>query len=629
MIRTSESTGNEGSGRGVLLINPPYGTLTEPYISIPVLASYLRSHGVPVRAFDAARQLVAELVKPENIRMGMEFLTQRFRELNASPQLVFSEMHEYLRWLGLLQKLSKVKGELAWLSSPFSDFSDVQQSPARELMLSIAASRYFPEITFDARTVCINGFYSPFSSSDLIKSAGSDRPVALLLRSIVEKFLYGQEPLIAGFSVIYPGQVIPAFQMAYWIRRIKPDVHITMGGPFITLHFQALKEKGIFAIVNSLIFEEGEIPLEELFWELKSGKPNLSKVRGLVYLKDDKIHFNSPAPPLDMEKSPGPDYTVFDLDGYLMNRSSMEVPFRLSKGCPWRRCTFCRTAFFGTRDYQQPSPDIIYGQLRQIIDETDLRNFLFSDESAHPLVLEHLSRRLIEDGIKIQWHAHTRIDRLLTRERCMLYREAGCSRMNVGIESLNERILALMKKGISAKLVETVLSEIAGVLPIGAYLITGFPTETLEEFREGYRKVEKLRQRGLISSFVYSLFSIYCDSEIWRKPERFGITTMHVPPSQDLNPDVVVFDCRGQSSGELVRAYNEMRIAVADSQWHISDVEELEFDGERLRLNFDLKRIISTQCDQCHYPLSFSAIREWLGQGDATVTPLNAIFSVR
>jgi radical SAM superfamily enzyme YgiQ (UPF0313 family) len=608
-----------GAG-GIHLINPPFGTPTDPYISIPVLASYLDSRGIAVSAFDAAKELVVRLVTPRNLRKGRASVIARFRELNHKSELAFAEMYEYIRWVSLLDEAGRQNRELEWLSMPFADFTDVQKSRGRLVALRLAAGRFFPEVLFNFRALFSMGIYSPFSSSDLLKSVDDRSLFSDLMRDLAHQAMRERSPLIVGFSVIYSNQVIPAFQMAYHIKRLYPQVHLTMGGPFITIHLRQVKEKKIFSIIDSLILEEGEIPLEALLEVMSSGSADFQKVPGLVYCEGDEIHVNPSAPPVEMEKVPPPDYTIFDLNGYLNPPSEIEAPFQLSKGCYWQRCSFCRTNLYATKHYQQPAAEVIYRNLKQVMDQTGLGKFVFSDESAHPEILEYICRRMLADGIRIQWRAHTRVDRLLTRDRCRLYREAGCSMLSLGIESLDDRTLRSMRKGISVKLIEEVLEEIGGVLPIGAFMIVGFPGETQEEFLQSVRTIEAYQQKGLVSLVTYSLYSIYCDSHVWSHPEKYGITEMHTYPDDDLSPDVIDFSSKGVSRDTVFQVYNRVNMLKKQADRDIDGIEEILVSGERERVNFNLKQIAEIQANQCNF--RFSSLQQWFEHGNRTIPPL-------
>jgi len=580
----------------ILLINPPFGTLENPYISIPVLASYLRSRDVKVSAFDANREFYFRFLTPANIRKSKDLAKKRFIEMNSKCELTFPEIFEYQLLYYTLAEAEGKKNDLNWLSYPFAELSDLATSGVNKIAIQLTTLPHFPEVIITEPLMSVGSLFSGYSSSDIMKAAGFDSFYSRLLEEMVQEKL-DEAPRIVGLSVVFPHQILPAFQCAYFVRKRFPQVHITMGGPFISIHMRDLKEKGLFKIVDSLILDEGEIPLERLLMELSGKDPDLGSVPGLVYLSGRNICYNPSAPTLDMEQSPPPDFNVFQLDKYPARKEELRIPFRLSKGCYWKRCSFCRTDLSMVKCYQQPPYEFVYNQLKQVVEETGIRNFMFSDESARPDVLEHISRRLIDENININWRAHTRVDRELTRERCQLYSEGGCRSLCLGLESLNERILRLMRKGITVRLIEDTLAEIDGVLPVGAYMIVGFPTETEEEAMEGYEKLEQFLKNGLIEYYHYSLFEIMYGSDIWNHPEGYGITEIYTPPGDDLMPNIYGFESTGMSRQKAHELQVKLLFKASNIRMDTSP-DQLTIDEQVIPLNYDLREIMRKVCER-------------------------------
>jgi radical SAM superfamily enzyme YgiQ (UPF0313 family) len=574
----------------ILLINPPFGTLENPYISIPVLASYLRSRNVKVSAFDANREFYFRFLTPANIRKGKDSAKKRFTELNNKDELTFPEMFEYQLLYRALTEAEAKKDDLNRLSFPFAELSDLKESGANKIAILLTTLPYFPEIIMTQPLMSVGSPFSGYSSSDIVKAARFDSFYSKLLEEMIGERLE-EIPRIVGFSVVFPHQILPAFQCAYFVKKRFPQVHITMGGPFISIHMRDLKERRLFEIVDSLILDEGEIPLERLLIELSGKDPDLKSVPGLVYLSGGNICYNPSAQALDMKQSPPPDFNVFQLDRYLAKKEQLIIPFRLSKGCYWKRCSFCRTGLPMVKCYQQPPYEFLYGQLKQVVEETGIHNFVFSDESARPDVLEYISRRLIDENANINWRTHSRVDKELTRERCQLYRKAGCQSLCLGLESLNERILHLMKKGITVKLIEDTLIEIDSVLPIGAYMIVGFPTETEEEATEGYEKLEQFLKKGLIEYYHYSPFWITYGSDIWNHPEKYDIAEIYTPPGDDLMPNIYGFKSTGMSRQKAHELHVKLLLKASNMRMDTSP-ERLIANGHVLPLNYDLKGIM-------------------------------------
>ncbi len=576
----------------ILLLNPPFSRPEEPVISIPALASFLRSRDRNVAAFDLNREFFCRFLTPGNILKGKTYALKRFKELNERPGLKIAEMMEYIHLFQVVGLTSKYRTEIALLQTGFPDFNDIQQqsSAVRNFYIQLASTPYFPEFAFHIRYPSFScGFpFHFFSSSDVIESIQRPGLYSEIVRECLEELLDEKLYRIIGISISYYNQIIPAFYCARVIKEIAPTVHITMGGTAILIFFRELKEKRIFNFIDSLVMDEGEIPLDRLITELTTNSPDLSRVPGLVYLEDGDIHRNEHVSPPPMKNLPVPDYNVFQLDKYLTKRDQVLIPFRAAKGCPWGRCTFCRTKLPAIHSYQQSSTDLVFERLRQVIRETGTSRIHFADESIDANVLEDISKKILAEGIKIDWQAQTRMDRSLTKRRCKLYRDAGCTSLSLGVETFSDRILRLMDKGITAQMAEDVIKELDGFLPLSIFMIVGFPTQTETEARYDFERVIHLLKRGLISEYHYSMFAIYSSSAIYAKPQKFGIENIPVPESWDLSPDILEFEGQGMTRKkmrELYLRFTQNRTSA------FNKVEALRVFDEDIGLNFDLREI--------------------------------------
>jgi radical SAM superfamily enzyme YgiQ (UPF0313 family) len=235
----------------------------------------------------------------------------------------------------------------------------------------------------------------------------------------------------------------------------------------------------------------------------------------------------------------------------------MVLSARLSKGCYWKKCAFCRVTLSLCKNYDQPAAEHAYNSLGQAIDQTGVRKYLFSDESCSPEILEEIAERLIADKKNISWLFHTRIDRKrLTRERVKKYKNAGCKEFTVGIETYNDRLLKLLNKGITEQEIDFVLNDLQGILPINAYMMLGLPSETEEEFIRSLATLKKFKAEGLLASYHYSLFYLSPGSLMWNRPEKYGITFENLSDQGDLLPNNSTnFETTGMSRYEAVKHY--------------------------------------------------------------------------
>jgi anaerobic magnesium-protoporphyrin IX monomethyl ester cyclase len=622
----------------IVLIYPPFGAPGSPGIGIASLAGYLNSRGIPVSVLDTNNACYRALVAPEHLKKAGEFIESRMASLNAQPQLCFTDMVEYARMIRVAREASAWADEIDSLLDSGAQIEPNRRLKAVNAALNLASLPYFPQmVDIQGQLAKYFSHRCEYSSRDLLSGAREEDWLYDLLAAFLEPAFRGRPDGIIGISVCFPSQVLAAFKCARIAKRISPRVHVCMGGSFISCHMRNIKEPRMFDVIDSLVLDDGEIPLERLVGELAKPAPELGRVPGLVYRLGGGIRKNKTVSTPDMAALPPPDYRLFPLDDYLISRKSMSVPFRLSRGCAWRRCAFCRTHLPMVSDHQQPSADYLYHQLKTLVDQTGITDFHFSDDSASPEVLESLSRKIIAEKLGIQWSTSLRFDPRLTVQRCLRFKQAGCSCVVMGLEAYNDRLLRLMNKGITTKLVDRVLSNMSWAgLSAAVYMIVGFPTETEAEALASLRAVQNLKREGLIDSYLYSPYQITPYSAVAVNPEKFGITGMRIPAHLDLDPPITDFDCIGMSrerahevgvrSGAMVGIAPARKGGIASAglpgrmmSHGGREAETLIWNGSRIGLDYSPSRIRTIMEDTVNKTLSFS---EWLAQGDRSVRPI-------
>lgn len=590
---------------GIFLINPPFTDSRGPYVAIPQLAAYLHSRQIPVKAADLGAAFLKRLLTPEAIARGGIHAAKRFRELNQKASLSTARCIEYQILVRLLREFPAHAGTVNWLSTPFADFSDIQnEAKARSYLLLLASIPYFPEIFLSDHHTVNPTRFSPFSSRQLLAAAGDDTPYTRIFRQILTDAWPASPPRIAGFSVVFTHQIVPAFQMAAMIKTLDPGVHITMGGPGISIFFRKLANPDLFNLVDSLILDEGEFPLERLYQTMGHSMDQaalpLHQIPGIICRRNGAVHKTTPGPAPNITDLPDPNPTIFDLDQYLVPRDRFTFPISIGRGCTWQQCSFCRTGHPLCCKGQDLSGDQIFEMIRRAGKDHGIRRFFFSTESADPVQLETLSRRITADKVDIQWLTHTRIAKGLTRDRCRLFSQAGCTRLAVGVESMSPRILSLMRKGITPALVTRVLGEINGSVPLNAYMMVGFPGETREEALLSFQAVKDFKRRGLLEDFSYSMFVLQQESAIFERPEEFGITRVVADPDEDLCPDLAEFKGAGMDREEAFALYLEFLKTRIYTDTTPREITHVPLNGRTVPLAHSLESLRKAARTQWH-----------------------------
>jgi hypothetical protein len=533
----------------IVLLAPPFSASPNPYISLPTLMGWLNKEGIPSHFLDLARDLEEALLSPEAIIDAYNRSAETFLALNDKTSLRPSEV---MHIAGLQMLLIKMAGvyEL-WKKEGF-------RQADRKLLLELVSAPHWPRSilkVFDTIECCSQ--YNLYSSQDLVRSGTDAFFFTPALTDLILRQVDGEKTLIVGIAVVFDQQVIPAMQCARIIKEHFPEIHVTLGGPFVTIHLRELRNQEFFQYVNSLILDEGEAPLVALHAALLEEEPRLDAVPNLVWCNEQGVVVrNKSAPFVDLARIPAPDYQRCGLAKY-PDATNMRLTVRLSKGCYWKRCAFCRVNLSICRNYCQPDAEVMYRTLCEVIDATGVTSYNFSDESCAPEILEQISEMLCREGRQIAWTFHTRIDRnRLTRRRVEKFRDAGCTGFTVGIETYNNRLLKLLNKGIDEEEIEFVLHDIRGIVPVNAYMMLGIPTETEEEHRRSLEKIVQFKKDGLLAAFHYSLFQLTSGSLMWQRPHRYGIRKVDNPDGADLLPNTVAaFDCEGMSRLQAFHHY--------------------------------------------------------------------------
>jgi anaerobic magnesium-protoporphyrin IX monomethyl ester cyclase len=178
-----------------------------------------------------------------------------------------------------------------------------------------------------------------------------------------------------------------------------------------------------------------------------------------------------------------------------------------SRGCALG-CIFCAPAereTFGTQ-YRWRDPDAIVDEVERIRDLGGNAVYFIDDFFAFsPKRVRALCERMVERGVTLPWAAQVRAhgldDGLLA-----LMRQAGCSTLCFGAESGSDRVLGLLRKGVSVDKVRDQAARIraAGIQLVG-YFIVGTPGETAEERQATYEFIEQVAP-DVVQLHIFNVF---------------------------------------------------------------------------------------------------------------------------
>ena len=141
----------------------------------------------------------------------------------------------------------------------------------------------------------------------------------------------------------------------------------------------------------------------------------------------------------------------------------------------------------------------------------------------------------------ISWWGNVRFEKTFSPGLCQQLADSGCIAISGGLEVASDRLLALMNKGVSVDQVARVTKGFAdaGIL-VHAYLMYGFPTQTVQDTVDALEYVRQLFAAGCIQSGFFHRFSCTVHSPVGTDPARFGVT-LHPSPFQGFAKNDVAF----------------------------------------------------------------------------------------
>lgn len=329
---------------------------------------------------------------------------------------------------------------------------------------------------------------------------------------------------IIGISIGSSSQLIPGLTLAMMLK-LKSNAHITIGGNYISRITEAISKTPEFfeMFADSIIFEEGERPLLELV-KCLDNKLSLDHVPNVMYINcNGNIQTNKSCEPLKFNDAPTQDLTGFNFQDYLM--PEIVLPIHASRGCYWKKCTFCDHDFGQT--YNVKNIDKLISEIKELQDKFGISYFEFIDEAISASYLKKMSEKILEAGLKINWYCNARLEANLTKEVLELARSAGLRMILWGFESGSKRIMDLINKGIDTdKRLDILKTANDADIWNFAYIFFGFPTETQEDALETVNAV--CENTDVIHAYGKSIFSLGKHALMRMNPEKFGITKFSV-----------------------------------------------------------------------------------------------------
>jgi radical SAM superfamily enzyme YgiQ (UPF0313 family) len=583
----------------VLSVIPPMTQLNTPYPSTAYLTGFLRSRGVDAVQEDLALALVLRLLSPAGLEEVRQ-VAEAMPPAQHTPQIIqfLSEFPRYrgsiaavIRFLqGADSTLAHRINTRAFLPegarfASLDAYDDGEggdplawafgalglQDRARHLatlylndladLLKEAIDPRFEFVRYAEKLATSQPHFDPLAQALAAPANLVDDTLAELTAQMLAK----HEPQLVLLSVPFPGAMYAALRIAQTIKRLQPELPIALGGGFVNTELRELSEPRLFDNIDFVTLDAGERPLLALIEHLQGQRSRQRLVRTFVRDADSGAvrYLNMMEAEVPFDQVGTPTWDGLPLDKYLslldmlnpMNRLWSDGRWNkltVALGCYWKKCSFCDVSLDYISRYEGATAELLVDRIEAIVKETGQTGFHFVDEAAPPKALKALAEELIRRGVHISWWGNIRFEKTFTPQLCQLLADSGCVAISGGLEVASDRLLSLMKKGVSVEQVARVTKGFAdaGVL-VHAYLMYGFPTQTLQDTVDALEYVRQLFDNGCIHSGFFHRFACTVHSPVGQSPADFGISLLPLPEGRFAKNDVGFVDPTGTDHDAL------------------------------------------------------------------------------
>ncbi len=567
----------------LFLVTPPFTQLNTPYPATAYIKGFLNTKNISSTQADLGIEVILALFS----RKGLENLFlhaqgQSNQAKSPNSKRIFALKGEYIKSIDAVIAFLQGKNPTLALqicqedylpeASRFTQLEELDwafgsmgtQDKAKHL-----ATLYLEDIS-DFIIECIDpnfGFSryaerlgrSANSFDELygILNQGYTYMDEILVEILAEKIARIQ-PKLFVISVPFPGNLYAAFRCAQFVKQHYPAIKIAMGGGFANTELRSLSDKRVFEFFDYISLDDGELPIE-LIYNATINNTDFNLYKRTFLLENGDVVYKNDALRSDYKQFDvgTPDYSDLYLDRYIsvieivnpMHRMWSDGRWNkltMAHGCYWGKCTFCDISLDYIKVYEPVAAKLIVDRIEELSANTGQNGFHFVDEAAPPALMREVALEILRRKITVTWWTNIRFEKSFTRDLAILLKASGCIAVSGGLEVASDRLLKLIDKGVSVEQVAQVTRNLteAGIL-VHAYLMYGYPTQTIQETVDSLEMVRQLFEAGIVQSGFWHQFAMTAHSPVGMYPERFGVVKETETIGTFANNDINYIDKTG------------------------------------------------------------------------------------
>jgi radical SAM superfamily enzyme YgiQ (UPF0313 family) len=559
----------------VLLITPPFTQLNTPYPATAYLKGFFNTRGIESVQADLGIEVILALFNKKGFEQLFDTIEKKEIELTDNSRRIIALKDKYIHTIDpVILFLQGRQNTLAHTictrkflpeASRFEQIDDLKWAFGSMGKLDMAkhiATLYLEDIgDLIKETVDEHFGFSRYAES-LGRSANQfdelynalQLPYTFIdeiLIKILSTRITKTRPKLVCLSVPFPGNLYTSLRIGQWLKKNHPSIKVAMGGGFANTELRSLSDARVFEFYDFITLDDGEAPLEVLINHIDGKLPQEDLKRCFV-CNNGKVEYinNSACSDYKQGQVGTPDYEGLLLDQYI---SAIEVvnpmhslwsdgrwnKLTMAHGCYWGKCTFCDISLDYIKNYEPLNAVVLVDRMEELIEKTGERGFHFVDEAAPPSVMKAMALEIIKRKLVVSWWANVRFEKSFTQDLCILLKASGCIAVSGGLEVASDRLLELIQKGITVAQVARVSKHFsdAGIM-VHAYLMYGFPTQTVQETIDSLEMVRQMFETGVLQSAFWHLFTMTAHSPVGMDPAAYKVKKMSNEIGSFANNDI-------------------------------------------------------------------------------------------
>jgi hypothetical protein len=587
----------------VLSIVPPMTQLNTPYPATAYLTGFLRSRGEVASQEDLALALILRLFSADGLERIHQLVTplpkrQRTPSIKAfdrqferylqavEPAIAFLQgrdpslawriagrnfLPEGPRFAALDEYLDPDGGDpLGWafgalgIQDRACHFATLFLNDLADVLREAVDPR-FEFVRYAESLAQSQASFDPLAAA----LAAAPTLVDATLQDLTREALVRHSPRLVLVSAPFPGNVYGAFRIAQAIKRHDPAIVTVLGGGFVNTELRELDEPRVFDFFDYVMLDDGERPILSLLEHLRGERAKEKLVRTFLREHGRVRYIDARETDIPFAEVGTPTWDGLPLDRYLSVLDMLNPMHRLwsdgrwnkltvAHGCYWKKCSFCDISLDYIARYEAADAVTLADRIEAVVAETGQTGFHFVDEAAPPKALAAMADELLRRKRAISWWGNIRFEKSFTPELCQRLANSGCIAVSGGLEVASDRLLKLMQKGVSVEQVARVTHAFADAgIMVHAYLMYGFPTQTVQDTVDALEYVRQLFMAGCIHSGFFHRFACTAHAPVGLHPENYGITLKPLPPTRFARNDVQFTDPLGVDHDALGKALNK------------------------------------------------------------------------